>query len=143
MMILQRLLGTKAASDSASGLPPSQLDFTPSDDVMDTETEDKYLPGQPSLNDIDEDNDEASSPHSMESLPNKRLKTGETGYVSVGGKDSVSTTSTGGGSHSPDDSIVEPVTAAESATIKEEIEEGPELRLDGLATPGLPITILY
>jgi hypothetical protein len=65
----------------------------------------------------------------MDSLPNKRLKTGEAAYVSIGGKDSVSTTSTAGGSHSPDDSIVEPATAADSltsatdsATIKEEME---------------------
>jgi hypothetical protein len=45
MMILQRLLGgTRPNTDTASGISPSQHDLTPSDDMMDTETEDSYLP---------------------------------------------------------------------------------------------------
>lgn len=66
------------------------------------------------MNDIDEDQEETTgSPNSLETLPNKRLKTGEAAYVSVGGKDSasISSSSTAGASHSPDDSAADPASS--------------------------------
>lgn len=62
-----------------------------------------------SLNDIDEDDIDPSALHAH---PNKRLKTGESGYVAVGAVDGVSTPSTIPASlHSPDDSAAESTPA--------------------------------